>query len=90
MSEMILITAMHEGKLRCLTVPDWAKLLNVTSKHLYQRRRNYKDDQEVISGNYICKENRILISPEELDKYYQEFNYSQDLTRLWRQKNAVR
>lgn len=85
---MKIITAMYEGRLRALTVPQWATLLGVSNKFLYNRKHRNLSDQEAIQGVYMPLEKKVLPSDEEIDKFYQAFNFN-DQIYVWRKHNGL-
>jgi hypothetical protein len=90
MKEMMIITANSNGKRRSLTVPEWSRLLNVSTHKLYNRKTIGLSDQETVDGRYKKDREKIKISEEYLAEKYREFNFSHGVVELWRQKNGIR
>lgn len=82
---MMLITAMHNGELRTLSVPQWSELLNVSKKHLWNRKRYGYSDQETIQGDFFELKKKKKIPEEELAGYYKQFNFNMGIYNGLRQ-----
>lgn len=89
MKEMI-ITANCDGKSRSLTVPEWSRLLNVSTHKLYNRKTIGLSDQETIDSRYKKDRKKTKTSEEYLAEKYREFNFSHGIVEIWRQKNGIR
>ena len=90
MRKLKIITAKYEGKLRSLTILEWADVLGITTKKLYNRKMIGLSDQDAIDGRYKSKEEKIKISEKEISMKYVQFNFSHGIVNIWRQKNAIR
>jgi len=90
MKELKIITATYDGKLRSLTIPEWSKVLGVSTKKIYNRKTIGLSDQDTVDGRYKRDKKKTKISDEELAEMYREFNFSHGIVELWRQKNGIR
>ena len=90
MKTLKIITAKYDGKLRSLTVSEWAEILGITTKKLYNRKTIGLSDQETIDGKYKSKKEKIKISDKEISMKYKQFNFSSGIINIWRQRNGIR
>lgn len=90
MKELNIITAKYEGRLRSLTVSQWASILNIPTKKLYNRKTIGLSDQDAIDGRYKRYQEKTKISDDQLSAMYQAFNFSHGVVNFWRQKNGIR
>ncbi len=90
MRELNVITAIHNGRLRSLTISEWSRILRVSTKKIYNRKTIGLSDQDTIDGRYKKDRPKAGISEEELAEKYREFNFSHGIVELWRQRNGIR
>ena len=90
MRELKIITAVYEEKVRALTIPEWALILGISRKKIYNRKTIGLSDQDAVDGRYRKDKKKPKVSEEELAEKYREFNFSHGIVELWRQKNGIR
>ena len=90
MNRLKVITADYEGKKRSLTVAEWAEVLGITKKLLYNRKTMGLSDQDTVDGRYKSKKKKIKVSERDLSVKYDQFNFSHGIMNIWRQKNGIR
>lgn len=72
----MLITAYYQGKLRALTVPEWAERLGMTQASIYSRKdRGWSDQDSLLPINTVRKTNKIKLSEKELAGLFRQFNF---------------
>lgn len=90
MKALKIITAKYDGELRSLSISEWAEILEVPTKKLYNRKTMGLSDQDAIDGKYKSKREKIKISDKEVSMKYKQFNFSSGIINIWRQKNGIR
>jgi len=82
----MLITAYYQGKLRALTVHEWAELLGMTKTSIYNRKdRGWSDQDSLLPINAVRKTNQPMLSEREVAILFEQFNFHKRIN-----KNEIR
>jgi len=89
MREMKVLTSEYRGKMRVLTIPQWAAILKLPTKKIYNRKTMGLSDQEAIDGRHVRKKIKAETKKEEIARMYRIFNFNLDDVSTRRQRDGV-